>query len=211
MTMRLPRYSSALCLLIVGSLVGCEPEPTHKKKRDGGVTIGGTGGTTPEPSPGGSGGTGGSGGSGGSPSITSDAATPSTPTEAPSKSDAGAPAAGGDTYVALFDKVFAPGCTAPNGACHSVMRSQYFIFASGKQMDSYKLLVPTPPKAGTIPQRVMTILSHVTPTKAGDPTTVRMPPQSGKNLGNPPVKLPPLNEEQIGAIKAWAMSGAKYE
>jgi hypothetical protein len=219
--MRLSRHPSVLCVpLVAGALLGCAPEPTHKT-RDGGVTAGGTGGSAPLPATGGSGGsggsggaggitgTGGSGGSGGSSGnpTTSDAAA-TNPSETTSR-DAGA--AGASTFVGLYNQIFSPGCTAANGACHSVLRSKYFLFASGEQMKSYMMIVPTPAKTGAMPQRVTTILNHVVPSNPADKTSVSMPPQTGKNLGTPPVRLPPLTPEQVNAIRAWGMSGAKYE
>jgi hypothetical protein len=218
--MRLSRHWSVLCLPLTASalLLACTPEPTHKKN-DGGVTVGGTGGSAPPPSaggsggsslPGGSGGSGGSAGSSGNP-LTSDAAPPATTPPETTPADAGAPAAGANTFVTLYNQVFAPGCTAANGACHSVLRSKYFLFASGEQMKSYMMIIPMPAKAGAIPQRVMTILNHVTPSNPGDKTSVTMPPQTGKNLGTPPVRLPPLTPDQVDAIKAWGMAGAKFQ
>jgi hypothetical protein len=119
----------------------------------------------------------------------------------------GAP--GAPTFTKIYTEILVPGCTGPSGACHSVARDQYFMFAEGQQAKSHMLLVPAAPNAGSIPQRVMTLLNYVTPTNAANPKSVRMPPQSGANLGNPPLLKPPLTSEQIGLIRMWAMSGAK--
>ena len=107
--------------------------------------------------------------------------------------------------------MFNPTCGGPTGRCHQVVRDTYFIFDTGMEMRSYMLLVPNTPAQGSIPQRVMTLLNYVTPTTAGNPATVRMPPQSGPNLGNPQIKRMPLTADQIAQIRTWAMTGAKYE
>jgi hypothetical protein len=101
--------------------------------------------------------------------------------------------------------------SGPAGRCHQVVRDQYSVFNMGEEMRSYMLLVPSTPANGTIPQRVMTLLNYVTPTTAGNPATVRMPPQSGPNLGNPQIKRMPLTADQIAQIRMWAMTGAKFE
>ena len=84
-------------------------------------------------------------------------------------------------------------------------RDQYFLFAAGMKDRSYMLLVNETPRVGTIPGRVNTLLSYVTP-QGNNP--VRMPPQSGENLGNPPVRKPPLTAEQVQTIRTWASSAA---
>ena len=158
-----------------------------------GGSTGGSGGAT--------GGTGGSAGSGGS-----------------SGGDARKPEAGGAeagtgavTFKKLFSDIFLPTCGGPTGRCHQVVRDNYFLFNMGDEMRSYMLLVPNAPANGTIPQRVMTLLGYVTPTTPGNLATVRMPPQSGANLGNPQIKRMPLTTEQIAQIRTWAMTGAKFE
>ena len=115
------------------------------------------------------------------------------------------------TFTKIYTEILVPGCTGPNGACHSVVRDQNFIFAEGMQARSYMLLVPTAPNVGTIPARVMTLLNYVTPTNAGNPNSVRMPPQSGPNLGNPPTLKPPLTADKVALIRTWAMTGAKND
>lgn len=120
-------------------------------------------------------------------------------------------APGASTFTKIYTEILVPGCTGPNGACHSVARDQYFLFAEGQQAKSHMLLVPAAPNAGSIPQRVTTLLNYVTPTNPANPKSVRMPPQSGSNLGNPPLLKPPLTSEQIGLIRMWAMSGAKND
>ena len=157
---------------------------------------------------GGSAGSGGSGGTGGSAGGTGG-----------SKADGGKPEAGGSpdagtgavTFKKLYAEVFNPTCGGPTGRCHQVVRDTYFIFDTGMEMRSYMLLVPNAPAQGSIPQRVMTLLNYVTPTTPGNPATVRMPPQSGPNLGNPQIKRMPLTAEQIAQIRTWAMTGAKFE
>jgi hypothetical protein len=89
------------------------------------------------------------------------------------------------------------------------VRDQYFHFAEGMKDRSYMLLVNATPQVGTIPARVNTLLSYVTPQMAGG--LPRMPPQSGPNLGNPPTMKPPLTAAQIALIRTWAMGGAKND
>jgi hypothetical protein len=212
-----PVHTSVLGLAAaVLSLLACVPEPTHKKADASPAAAPGTGGAGGLSEGPGSGGTGGggsdAGGTGGTvsqppPAPDARAAADSAPVAA----DASSPPAGAASFMALYSQILTPGCTGPNGACHSVLRHQYFLFAEGEQMKSYMLLVPTAAKAGTVPQRVMSLLSHVTPSKAGDPSSVEMPPQSGPRLGNPPLKKPPLTADQIARLKEWAMGGAKYE
>ena len=115
------------------------------------------------------------------------------------------------TFKKLFADVFLPTCGGPTGRCHQVVRDNYFMFNAGDEMRSYMLLVPSAPANGSIPQRVMTLLNYVTPTTPGNLATVRMPPQSGANLGNPPIKRMPLTADQIAQIRTWAMTGAKFE
>jgi hypothetical protein len=142
------------------------------------------------------------------------------PDAAVSAADGGSPdtgvapdavAAAPSTYAAILKQVLAPGCTAPNGACHSVLRHQYFLFAETEQMRSYMLLVPTAAKVGTVPARVMQLITHVIPSDPKNPTSVSMPPQSGDRLGNPPVRKPPLTPEQVKLLQTWAQAGCKYE
>jgi len=149
------------------------------------------------------------------PPVAPDAAPPSGDAGAP---DAGAAAdgpgavnAGATTYAAILKQVLAPGCTAPNGACHSVLRHQYFLFAESEQMRSYMLLVPTAAKVGTVPARVMQLITHVIPSDPKNPTSVSMPPQSGDRLGNPPVRKPPLTPDQVKILQTWAQAGCQYE
>jgi hypothetical protein len=115
------------------------------------------------------------------------------------------------TFKKLFADMFLPTCGGPTGRCHQVVRENYFLFNAGDEMRSYMLLVPSAPASGSIPQRVMTLLNYVNPMTAGNPATVRMPPQSGPNLGNPQIKRMPLTAEQIAQIRTWAMTGAKFE
>ena len=176
-----------------------------------GGTIGAGGGSGGTASGGASGASGGAGGSGlgGSTSPGSGGAG------AGGRGGAGGGAADGGTdsggtaptFTKVFSEILMPGCTAPNGACHSTVRDQYFHFADKAR--AYMLLVNNPPAVGTIPPRVNTLLSYVTPQMAGG--APRMPPQSGPNLGNPPVRKPPLTVEQIATIRMWAMSGAKND
>jgi hypothetical protein len=169
----------------------------------GGGAPGGAGGTAGNGTDAGAG-AGGAGGSGGSTGTARDAASEG------STGDTVAPG-GAVTFTKVFTEVLVPGCSAPNGACHSVARDQYFLFAEGQQARSHMLLVPTAATVGTIPSRVNTLLSYASPTMAGNPNSVRMPPQSGANLGNPPVRKPPLTTEQLALIRTWAMTGAKND
>jgi hypothetical protein len=209
-----------LVLAAAASLVGCvEPPPRRRpvlrdagtSTQSGGITGSGGGGGYgggSDGTVGGSGGLGAGGSGGGSVDAQRDPLDAGGDTSSPA-SDAGPQAA--PTFATIFTQILSPGCTAPNGACHSVLRSQYFIFAPTAQMRSYMLLVPMPAQAGAIPARVMRLLTHVTPTNPAMPTSVSMPPQSGPRLGTPPVRKPPLTADQLGTLRAWATSGAKYE
>ena len=165
----------------------------------GGAAVGGTGGST-----------GGTAGSNGGGSARPDAGG-SARADGGARPDGGsgstdaAPAA--PTFTRIYDEILTPGCTAPN-ACHSVPRDQYFLFAAGMKDRSYMLLINETPRVGTIPGRLNTLLSYTTPQN-GAP--VRMPPQSGPNLGNPPTRKPPLTMEQIQLIRTWALSGARND
>jgi hypothetical protein len=211
-----------VCLLLAAATsLACVEPPKRRPVRDAGTSMesGGSSGTAGSGGSGGSGGFGGSGGSfagsggsggggsgGGSVDAQRDPVDAGRDTGSPSDGPTASP-----TFATVFTQILSPGCTAPNNACHSVLRSQYFIFAPNAQMRSYMLLVPTPAQAGAIPARVMRLLTHVTPTNPAVPTSVSMPPQSGPRLGNPPVMKPPLTADQLGTLRAWATSGAKYE
>ena len=180
---------------------------------------GGTGGVAPTPAPGGTGGqaspiggsAGGAGGRGGS-------GNPGSGGSGGSKADAGGPTEGGagdgggaalPTFTKVYTEILVPGCTGPNGACHSSVRDNYFHFAEGMQARSYMLLVNTTPRVGVIPPRVKTLIDHVVPKSPN--AAVEMPPQSGPLLGNPPLRKPPLTPAQVAVIKAWAEGGAKND
>lgn len=175
----------------------------------GGSSGAGGSGSGGSSSGGSSGGTGGSSGGTGGAGVDSGSGSGGA-----SGGDAGGSPDGGGggvmTFTQLYTSMLVPGCTgAAAGACHNVARDQYFLFADGMVDRSYMLLVPQAPVVGTIPQRVNTLLSYVTPTNPNNPNSVRMPPQSGPNLGNPPTMKPPLTAAQVAAIRAWAMGGAK--
>jgi hypothetical protein len=240
-TVRDHRAAFSLLLTGGISLLACippvDPGDTGLTTGAGGAGVAGTGGSgaTPPPAPGGTGGVGaggtggggvagsrGAGGAGGGPSGAAGGAAGSAPggsggsaradAGGASRADAGprpsdaAPAA--PTFTRIYNEILTPGCTAPNNACHSVPRDQYFLFAEGAKDRSYMLLINEMPRMGTIPGRVNTLLSYVTPQN-GNP--VRMPPQSGENLGNPPIRKPPLTMEQIQTIRTWASSGARND
>ncbi len=182
----------------------------------GGAPVAGTGGPVAGSAGGAGGGAGGAGGvpSGGSGGVVR-ADAGGAPRVDAGRLDTGAPstdaapaAPAGPTFTRIFTEILAPGCTAPNNACHSVPRDQYFLFNAGMKDRSYMLLVNEIPRVGTIPGRVNTLLNYVTP-QGNNP--VRMPPQSGENLGNPPVRKPPLTAEQIQTIRTWASSGARND
>ncbi len=179
----------------------------------GGSSTGGTGGS----STGGTGGTGTGGSDGGAETGGGETGGGTDGGGDTARETGGGETASGDggttaapTFTKIYTEILVPGCTAP-GACHTTLKDQYFIFAEGMQMRSHMLLVPSAPNVGTIPMRVNTLLSYVTPQNPAMPNVVRMPPQSGPNLGTPPVMKPPLTAAQVAQIRAWAMNGAKND